>query len=159
MMFLVPPSLVNRTIGQDEFGKEKEKRSFAKTDEFKSKGIAIWDGTSTDLRTSYVVNLDEHRLLQYDSCRGLEGWVVVCLELDEFMRYKYETFEDIETEEEIAFMSYDEKRAKFVNLWTLIPLTRAIDTIIITIKNRNSLIANVLREVYLANPDTIEWIE
>ena len=158
MLFLVPPNLVTRTKTIDEYGKLKELRAFSKTDDFNSKGIKIWDGTSTDLRTSYVVNLDEHRLLQYESCRGLEGWVVICLELDEFMRYKFETFEEFDTGE-LTLESFDEKRNKFINLWSLIPLTRAIDTLIITIKNKDSKIAKVLREIYLKNTDNIEWIE
>ncbi|MBK7790216.1 MAG: AAA family ATPase [Saprospiraceae bacterium] len=158
MMFLVPPNLVNRSQAMDEFGKSKEVRSFSKKNDFSQKGIKIWDGTSTDLRTAYPVNLDEHRLLQYESCRGLEGWVVVCLDLDEFMKYKFETFEEVETGE-LALESFEEKRNKFVNLWTLIPLTRAIDTIIITIKNKESKIAKLLYEMYKLNPDTIEWIE
>jgi hypothetical protein len=158
MMFLVPPNLVTRSQAEDEFGKSKEIRSFSKQNDFSDKGIKIWDGTSTDLRTSYAVNLDEHRLLQYESCRGLEGWVVVCLDLDEFMRYKFETFEEVDTGE-LALESFEEKRNKFVNLWTLIPLTRAIDTLILTIKNRESKIAKLLYEIYKSNPDTIEWIE
>ena len=99
-----------------------------------------------------------HELLQYESCRGLEGWTVVCLELDEFMRYKFETFEEVDTGE-LALETFEEKRERFVNLWTLIPLTRAIDTLIITIKNPASKIAKVLNEIYLKNPDNIEWIE
>lgn len=158
MMFLVPPNLVTKTQIVDEFGRPKTIRHFSKKEEFLDKGIKIWDGTSKDLRTSYVVNLEEHRLLQYESCRGLEGWVVVCLELDEFMRYKYETFEDLDLGE-LALESFEDKRNKFVNLWTLIPLTRAIDTLIITIKDRESVICKVLHEIYVNNPDFIEWIE
>jgi ACT domain-containing protein len=157
MMFLVPPSLVFKTMTTDEFGKPKERRSFSKLQEFDSNGIKIWDGTNTDLRTEYAVDLESHRLLQYESCRGLEGWTVVCLELDEFMRYKSETFEEVNTGE-LALETFEEKRDRFVNLWTLIPLTRAIDTLIITIKNPESKIAKVLNEIYLKNPDNIEWI-
>lgn len=158
MMFLVPPNLVTKSKSDGNSNKSKEIKYFSKKQEFKEKGIDIWDGTDTDLRTSYVVNLEEHRLLQYDSCRGLEGWIVVCLDLDEFVRYKFETFEEIETEE-LALESFEEKRNKFVNLWTLIPLTRAIDTLILTIKDKESRIAKILQEVYKQNPDIIEWIE
>jgi len=149
MMFLVPPSLVVRNSNE---------RAFSKAQEFSNKGIKIWDGTNSDLRTEYSVDLESHKLLQYESCRGLEGWTVVCLELDEFMRYKSETFEEEDTGE-LALETFEEKRDRFVNLWSLIPLTRAIDTLIITIKNPNSKIANVLKEIYLQNPDNVEWIE
>lgn len=149
MMFLVPPSLVDRSINE---------RSFSKAQEFRNNGIKIWDGTNTDLRNEYSVDLESHKLLQYESCRGLEGWTVICLELDEFMRYKLETFEEEDTGE-LALETFEEKRDRFVNLWTLIPLTRAIDTLIITIKNPESKIAKILNELYLKNPDNIEWIE
>lgn len=149
MMFLVPPSLVDRSVNE---------RSFSKAQEFRNNGIKIWDGTNTDLRNEYSVDLESHKLLQYESCRGLEGWTVICLELDEFMRYKLETFEEEDTGE-LALETFEEKRDRFVNLWTLIPLTRAIDTLIITIKNPESKIAKILNELYLKNPDNIEWIE
>src|SRR5690606_27674947 len=87
MMFLVPPNLVSVAHGE-----KGETRSFKLNNEFKQMGIDIWDSTSKDIRTQYVVDLNQHRLLQYESCRGLEGWTVVCLHLDEFIRYKMETF-------------------------------------------------------------------
>lgn len=158
MMFLVPPSLVTKATEIDYFGKEIPIRCFSKLEEFKESGISIWDGTNTNLRTQYVVDLNQHKLFQYESCRGLEGWTVICLEFDEFIRYKMETFEDISTGE-LALESFEEKRDRFVYLWGLIPLTRAIDTLIITIKNKNSEIAKILRSAYEENPDFVEWID
>ena len=75
------------------------------------------------------------------------------------MKYKFNTYKEEINQEELALESFEEKRERFVNLWTLIPLTRAIDTLIITIKDRNTQIAKILREIYLKNPDNIEWIE
>lgn len=82
-LFLVPPQLVSRTYINGE-----TIRSFKRAKEFKQYNIDIWDGTRSDLRTEYPVDLMQHRLLQYDSCRGLEGWTVVCLEYDKFLDYK-----------------------------------------------------------------------
>lgn len=158
MMFLVPPSLVSRSHEENLWGKSFERRRFSLTQEFKDMGISIWDLTDTDLRTQYVVELNQHRLLQYESCRGLEGWTVVCLELDEFVQYKMRTFVEEEANE-LALESFNEKRAKFVYLWSLIPLTRAIDTLVITIKDRNSDVCKFLRKVYEKYPDFIQWID
>ena len=152
MLFLVPPSLV-KMARNGEDGQQ-----FFSIKEFNKDDIHIWDGTKEDLRSSYPLEPDKHRLLQYDSCRGLEGWTVICLELDEFIRYKTETFEE-ETTDQLTLQTFDEKRIKFVDLWTLIPLTRAIDTLIITIKNPESRITQVLKDVYINNPDIIEWLE
>ena len=153
MMFLVPPKLVNVERTEDA-----ELRSFKLTNEFKQMGISLWDSTSKELRTQYVVDLTQHRLLQYESCRGLEGWTVVCLELDEFIKYKMRTFTEQESNE-LALESFEEKRDKFVYLWSLIPLTRAIDTLIITISDKESKVGQALRRVYEQNPDFVQWID
>ncbi|WP_417888114.1 AAA family ATPase [Zunongwangia sp.] len=159
MMFLVPPSLVERVWKTDEFGNQKQDKSFSKIEEYKANNIHFWDGTSTDLRTEYVVDLNEHRLLQYESCRGLEGWTTVNLDFDKFIDYKKETFKEEKDNYELALESFDEKRRKFVYLWALIPLTRAIDTLIITLSNPDNEVSKILYEVYKENPDFIEWIE
>lgn len=158
MMFLVPPNLVSRTKAENEYKKIVEVRKFKLTDEFKEMGISLWDLTNTDLRTQYAVELTQHRLLQYESCRGLEGWTVVCLELDEFIRYKLETFTESETNE-LALETFEEKRKKFVYLWSLIPLTRAIDTLVITIKNKDSEVYKFLKKCYEKYPDFVQWID
>lgn len=68
-----------------------------------------------------------------------------------------ETYTDIDNGE-LALESFEEKRDKFVYLWSLIPLTRAIDTLIITLDNPNSKVGKVLRKVYENNPDYVQWI-
>lgn len=156
MMFLVPPSLVDRIKTNDGKGIS---RKFKEGENFKQMGIPFWDGTNTDLRTQYVVNLEEHRVLQYDSCRGLEGWTVVCLDLDEFVRYKKDTYEGTIVEGELALETEEEKMKKFVYLWALIPLTRAIDTLIITVKSKDSEIGRKLYNIYSKHPDFVDWIE
>jgi hypothetical protein len=158
MMFLVPPNMVEKQYVEDDYGNKKVLRSFKYFEDFKQMGIDVWDGTRTDLRSQYPVELSQHRLFQYESCRGLEGWTVVCLELDEFIRSKMKHFEEQETGE-LALESFEEKRNKFVYLWSLIPLTRAIDTLVITLKDRNSTIGKALRKVYEDCPDTVQWID
>ena len=157
MLFLVPPALVAKSKVKDKNGKENIERSFKLLIDFEKQGIKIWDGTSTELRTQYAVDLDQHRVLQYESCRGLEGWTVVCLWFDEFISYKMGTFIEEETNE-LALETLDEKRNKFVYLWSLIPLTRAIDTVVITLKNKDSYISKLLFDLHKDNPDFIQWI-
>ena len=159
MMFLVPPKLVAKSTEENKYGEEVIFKKFALADEFKKMGIEVWDGTRTDLRTQYPVELNQHRLLQYESCRGLEGWTVVCLELDEFIRYRMETFKEEKTDEIIGLETFEEKRDRFVYLWSIIPLTRAIETLIITVHNKESKIGKALRKVYESNPDFVQWID
>ena len=156
MMFLTPPSLVHRN-GKDEEGKPI--RRFGLSDEFEAEGFQLWDGTRQDLRSAYPSDVNEHRLLQYDSCRGLEGWTVVCLQLDEFVRYKAETYEEDEGQVNLFQEDAEDKKERFIHLWSLIPLTRAIDTVIITIKNPRSPFAVRLKSLAEKMSDFVEWVE
>ena len=158
MMFLTPPSLVEKFNLVNDFGDSIQSNKFIHLEKFKSQGINVWDGTSSFSRTEYPVDLNSHKLLQYESCRGLEGWTVINLDFDEFIEYKMKTFTEEETNE-LALELFEEKRNRFVYLWALIPMTRAIDTLIITLKNKDSHIARIMREIYEENPDFIEWIE
>lgn len=157
MMFLVPPNLVKKENGIDNYGHHVIHKSFLYFDNFKNQGINLWDGTNSDLRSEYVVDLNEHRLLQYESCRGLEGWTVVCLDFDEFVKYKLETYTEEETGE-LALESFEVKRDRFVYLWSLIPMTRAIDTLVITLKDKDSYIGKILKEIHTENPDFVKWL-
>lgn len=158
MLFLAPPNLVKRTKVIDKSGMEKEKREFVFLDNFKKMDINLWDGTSTDIRTEYPVDPKQHRVLQYDSCRGLEGWIVTCLNFDDFFQYKFDTFVEDTSENTLALESLNDKRLKFAYIWTLIPLTRAIDTLVITLRNKNSNFSQKLKELS-QDFDFISWIE
>jgi hypothetical protein len=153
MLFLVPPNLVSTD-------KETKERFFKNKDEWESFGISLWDGTSRDIRTEYPTKVEQHRLLQYDSCRGLEGWTVVCNNLDDFYDYKLKTVES-RTENDILLemKSEDEKKEELVSYWLMIPLTRAIDTIVITLKNNDTPIAKLLKKVSEQCTDFVEWYD
>lgn len=167
MLFLVPPSKII-SDGEKEITfkrNEQDENSITKTikqrhcslvDEFAGQ-IDFWDGTNKELRRDYPVKVDQHRLIQYDSCRGLEGWTVVCIELDELVKYLSKKYEEDTDNLELELESPEEKKNRFVYMWSLIPLTRAIDTLVITIKDKNSDIAKNLYELYKENLEFVEW--
>jgi hypothetical protein len=77
----------------------------------------------------------------------LEGWSTVCIDFDELIEYKYNVYRKINNDD-IAY--------KQAILWSLMPLTRAIDTVVITLKNPNGRVGNMLKE--LADKfDYAEW--
>jgi hypothetical protein len=88
----------------------------------------------------------------------LEGWTVVCLDFDQLFQYKMDSYVDAPNEE-LALETPGERANRFVTLWTLMPLTRAIDTLVITLSNSNSEIARRLKEVSNTMPDVIEWVD
>jgi hypothetical protein len=167
MLFLVAPSkvisdgekeIIIKRSEQDEnfITKTIKQRHCSLVDEFSS-SIDFWDGTNRELRRDYPVKVDQHRLIQYESCRGLEGWTVVCIEIDELVKYLSNKYKDDTENLELELESPEEKKNRYVFMWSLIPLTRAIDTLVITIKDRNSEISNKLYELYRANTEFIEW--
>lgn len=153
MLFLIPPNFVV---------KEGGKKRFSLLKDFQEKGFDLWDGTRADRRFNGFPQINQHRLLQYDSCRGLEGWCVVCLGFDKLIEYRMKNY-DLHEEEiaskfnNIVAMDSEEMKQQFVGLWSLIPLTRAIDTLIITLADPKSEIAEILR--CCSSNDYVELIE
>src|SRR5262249_42856258 len=47
-----------------------------------SQGYNIWDATDRDIRRDFARGIDTLRIVQYASCRGLEGWTVIAESLD-----------------------------------------------------------------------------
>lgn len=169
MLFLVAPSKI-KNDGEKEISfkrNEQDDKFITKTikqrhcslvDEF-SGIIEFWDGTNKELRRDYPVKVDQHRLIQYESCRGLEGWTVVCIELDELVKYLSSKYKEDTNSNELALESYEEKKNRYIYMWSLIPLTRAIDTLVITIKDTKSEISKKLYELYERNKEFIEWVD
>ncbi len=137
---------------------KREARRFMLTDEWGQWGIKLWDGTSKDIRTEYPRDLQQHRLVQFDSCRGLEGWVVACLWLDEFVAYKQRDF-DKKHKPPTDELFDPETRESFAYRWSMIPMTRAVDTLVITLRNSRGRYAEILRKVAMKCKDFVEWID
>ena len=148
MLYLVPHSLVEKAYGVSRFSMIKD---------FEHEGIFLWDGTNSDNRDGYCVNTDEIRVLQYDSARGLEGWVVVCMDFDVFMEEKEAEYIDGEVNS-LLLESPEERKKKYLYNWAMIPLTRAIDTLVITIRNPQSKMASFIREVADICEDYVMWM-
>ena len=148
MLYLVPHSLV-RKDGMDS--------NFAMKTEFENNGVFLWDGTNSNNRESYSVRNDEVRVLQYDSARGLEGWTVVCMGFDEFIKEKDSEYVEGEIDS-LLLESPEEHKKKYIYNWVMIPLTRAIDTLIITLNDCESDVGRMLRSIADENPDFITWM-
>lgn len=163
MMFLVPPRLVHKKeVQYRKKGVELTKtvNCFRLTDDWSSIGIDVWDGTSSDLRSEYPTDVRQHRVLQYDSSRGLEGWIVVCMEMDEFYEYKIRTYKDEkEGQQKLALFSEEEEISNWAHQWVMIPSTRAIDTLVIHLRQKDSKFALILKEVTKDLSDFVEWID
>ena len=113
-------------------------------------GDCVWDGTIEGNRDDAPADADCWRLVKYDSCRGLEGWVTIALGLDQLIasKIKYPNLAagDTESPESVA------------RRWLMIAITRAVSTLVITITNPDAPIVETLRAAAAALPDGIvEW--
>tara|TARA_B000000557_G_C20612322_1_gene374412 strand:+ start:21 stop:674 length:654 start_codon:yes stop_codon:yes gene_type:complete len=122
-------------------------------------GGLVWDATAVDVREQYPTARDALRIVQYDSCRGLEGWTVINYAFDEFYEYKYKQRMDAPDELGETFDTKEALAAAFAAQWAMIPMTRAMDTLVINISNRSSSLKDVLKAVYEKRRDYIEWVE
>lgn len=137
LMFLVPPCMVN------------DKSGFTQLNEFRLNGIEIWDGTINSKRKSNITS-SQHRLIQYDSSRGIESWITCALNLDDFYEYKWNQFNE-DMYDSNSLSSFEEQRVNYVNRWMLIVLTRTIDTLVITFRNPNSRLSQIIKNLSKAH--------
>lgn len=156
-LFLAPPTLT---------AARNDTKVFALTEQFEAWGIRVWDGINHWNRTEYPTNIDGHRVVSYDSARGLEGWTVVCMALDEFVEYKLKRnyiVDDVVSTAEgqmlLGMKSRDERIRELAHEWVLVALTRAIDTTVITLSNPSSPYSRELLKIARECEDFVEVVQ
>jgi hypothetical protein len=84
----------------------------------------------------------------------LEGWIVMLDGLDEFWDLKRAESSAVcaQPSSMVDSTTWARARAWF---WTMIPLTRAIDTLVITLRDKDSAAGQLLLEVAKAMPDVV----
>ena len=114
-------------------------------------GGTVWDATDDATRSTAPGSSAEWRVLQYDSCRGLEGWITVLLDFDDLYAHKmrYPNFGPSESNRDPAAAA---------RRWLLIPLTRAVHMLVITVRDPQSPVHALLREAAAGLPEgLVEW--
>lgn len=148
ILMLVPPSYVTT----DPNGSSH--LDPVKAEAYKKANIDFFDGTNSDNRHKYS-SADKARLFQYDSCRGLEGWVTVCQRLDELVEHKIAHVDREEIAKHYLGLDVEEGIRKYVYTWVLMPLTRPVDRLVITLKDPNSEIGRILKSL----SESFEFVE
>jgi hypothetical protein len=141
-LFCVPPKDVRETSP----GIRESGRAIA----LAAAGMETWDASNPRVRDEVCADVDAWRVVQYDSCRGLEGWTAVAFGLDELwagkMRYPNLAIDEADLPENVA------------RRWLMIALTRAVHTLVITISDPNAPIVETLRGASLRLPNgVVEW--
>lgn len=148
MLFCVPPNWVRTNMNGD--------KSSIVADQYKKWGLETWDAVDPELRGEYPTSLEQYRIVQYESCRGLEGWVVVNFGLDEFFDYKCSNAEFSEEEKSDMFFDHEESAIEYSKKWIMIPLTRAIDTLVLHVSDEASYIGRLLLELHEMHPESVQ---
>ena len=148
LLTCVPPGMV----GRDSSG-----RHARVADLYASWGHTVWDGVTEDLRRTYPTSVDQMRIVQYDSCRGLEGWAVINLGFDDFYDYKVAAWAR-PTDAEVATADDAALAHRSATRWLMIPCTRAIDTLVLHIRSRRSYFGGALHAVCGRCGDFVEWV-
>ncbi len=124
---------------------------------FQKWGYHVWDGAAMDVRESYPTELGQLRIVQYDSCRGLEGWVVVNLDFDGFYNQKLERYTSLPNSVTISLSNKLQEAHLYAARWALIPLTRATDTLVVQISGQTSRVREALLGASTECRDIVEW--
>jgi hypothetical protein len=113
-------------------------------------GECVWDGTVDANRDDAPADLAYWRLVKYDSCRGLEGWVTIALGLDQLIasKTKYPNLQpgEVDSPENV------------VRRWLMMAITRVVSTLVITITDPEAPFVATLRAAAATLPDgVVEW--
>ena len=149
LLVCIPPTLVPR--GGDV-------SSSLAADALLAHGCEVWDGAIRDIRQDFPRSPEQFRIVQYDSCRGLEGWTVFALRFDDFWAFKFAEGLRQGDDSGDLFVSAEEAAQQHAASWAMIPMTRAMDTLVIQISPANTPIHAVLRAVAERHRDFVEWV-
>ncbi|PDW04643.1 hypothetical protein [Candidatus Viridilinea mediisalina] len=147
MLFCVPPALVKH--------RDHQKVHSLIADQLQAWDYRVWDGAADHVRSNYPLYLDQIRIVQYDSCRGLEAWSSINLGFDELYDYKRRQYTP--PAQSTLFSDDDREAHYFAARWLMIPLTRAIDTLVIQIRSLDHPIAQALKAAAQECPSVVEW--
>ena len=126
----------------------------------------VWNAFGKSERRSIPKNTNTLRVVPYTSVRGLEGWSCVLFKFDDFWERAYAKGLDYaksESSQKSLFKSESESAEEFAKnyaaKWLLIALTRAVDSLIIQIDDRNSYIGKKLYEIHKKSKDYVSWTQ
>ena len=107
------------------------------------------DGTVNDKRKALKkVGQENTRCLLYESCRGLEAWNVMCMDLNDFYYEKISSRDAEDYAETYAGGLFEEGKnkymAQYASLWCFMAMTRAIDTLYIKLSNTSNYFSQTI---------------
>ncbi len=151
-LFCVPPSSVNN-LGSN---RESDISVF-----LKGLGAEVWDGVNPVTRRNFPRGKNEFRIVQYESCRGLEGWTVVLNKPDAYWELcKNDRVKaGLSDAEKLALEDIEELARGSAWRKTLISLTRPLDTLVISLNDIESDFSSIVLDVARECSEFVEIFE
>ena len=124
-------------------------------------GFTVWDGVDDTIRKDFPRSKKQFRVVQYASCRGLEGWTVVLHNADIYWQecLSFKNKQGLTTEEILAYEDLEDIAYKQAWLRLMIALTRPIDTLVIGLNNQHSDFSKIILNIANKNSDYIQIIQ
>ena len=125
-------------------------------------GLDAWDGAIDDIRETCAESKEQIRIVNYQSCRGLEGWTAFALQLDVFWEQmaKYHVETKLAEALDLDYTDADLLRKQAAWRWVTIPMTRAMDHLIIHIQKPGGEFEGAIRRAAAAEiPDGVRFID
>jgi len=110
----------------------------------------VWDSTNRKKSKNDVPYSNEIRLIRYESCRGLEAWCTANIDVDTFFDRKFSD-SDSELHLENTILTLNERKEMYAANWLLMSLTRAMDTLYLKIKDKESRVGKILYQYAMQN--------
>lgn len=140
--------------------------------QIEASALDSWRGFDQGDRRIYPTRDTQLRAIQYQSCRGMEGWTTICLGLDMFFDFQArhpridvsqlsETLSEREGflfSKELLEARIASEARKFVLNWLMIPLTRSIDHLVVHLSEETSELGQILRQAADRRPGAVEWL-
>lgn len=150
LLLCVPPALV----AHDNAGHRYAKPATT----LRAWGHEVWDAVSEEQRSTYPTSVRQLRIVQYDSCRGLEGWTVINLGLDEFFEYKLASWAQTAGVHSQELVDEPLLAQRHATRWLMIPVSRAIDTLVLQVHSRQTAVGAALHDIAQRFGDFVEWV-
>lgn len=121
-------------------------------------GASVWDGTDKDVRQQFPRSSKEHRVVHYESCRGLEGWIVALHDADTYFAdcEHYRAGLRLSPDEQAAYADLAQLARAYAWRRMMIAMTRPIDTLVLTISDTPSVFAAALVDAARRCRDFVE---
>jgi len=123
-----------------------------------SQGYETWDAVDEVVRQDFPRSNSQFRIVQYESNRGLEGWVTVLDRFDLAIANR-EAWELRRVSENGDATDPVRRATNAAWRWAMISLTRPIDTLVISLGDKDSPAASLLKHVASVYEDFVEFYD